>query len=166
MGISFTSIIMISIRTGTETLGRLPETDLFCDVHQYPMALNTSGVLILRVKSSLLCFANANFVTQRYLSSYVHILSTSTVMHGTIYVTTSSHAQCLIKRLFSLILIERIVKCITQKEKEEEADVNEGDSKRIIQLVIIDASSKFSFIITKNACFLPNIPFDPNYELL
>ncbi|XP_054822214.1 sulfate transporter 2.1-like isoform X2 [Prosopis cineraria] len=65
--ISFSNIIMISIRPGTETLGRLPETDLFCDVHQYPMAVETAGVLIIRVKSALLCFANANFVRERIM---------------------------------------------------------------------------------------------------
>ncbi|XP_028789049.1 sulfate transporter 2.1-like isoform X1 [Neltuma alba] len=67
VAISFTNIIMISIRPGTETLGRLPETDWFCDVHQYPMAVKTAGVLIIRVKSALLCFANANFVTERIM---------------------------------------------------------------------------------------------------
>lgn len=59
--ISFAKIILISIRPGTETLGRLPGTDIFCDIDQYPMAIDTPGVLIIRVKSALLCFANANF---------------------------------------------------------------------------------------------------------
>ncbi|KAG7015360.1 Sulfate transporter 2.1, partial [Cucurbita argyrosperma subsp. argyrosperma] len=60
-------IILISIKPGTEILGKLPGTDTFGDIHQYPMALNTPGVLILRVKSSLLCFANANFIKDRIL---------------------------------------------------------------------------------------------------
>ncbi|MED6181439.1 Sulfate transporter 2.1 [Stylosanthes scabra] len=67
VGISFSRIILISIGGGTETLGRLPGTDVFCDVHQYPMALNTPGVAIIRVKSPLLCFSNANSVKQRIL---------------------------------------------------------------------------------------------------
>jgi len=50
---------------GTETLGRLPGTDLFGDVQQYPMAVKTPGVAIIRVKSSLLCFSNANSVRER-----------------------------------------------------------------------------------------------------
>ncbi|KAG6577276.1 Sulfate transporter 2.1, partial [Cucurbita argyrosperma subsp. sororia] len=65
--ISFAKIILISIKPGTEILGKLPGTDTFGDIHQYPMALNTPGVLILRVKSSLLCFANANFIKDRIL---------------------------------------------------------------------------------------------------
>ncbi|KAI9113720.1 hypothetical protein K1719_014971 [Acacia pycnantha] len=97
VAISFTNIIMMSIRPGTEALGRLPETDLFCDVHQYPMAVKTAGVLIIRVKSALLCFANANFVRQRIIKWIAH--------------------------------------------EEEEANENEGDAKRTIQLVIIDASN-------------------------
>uniref|UniRef100_A0A9I9DFL3 STAS domain-containing protein n=1 Tax=Cucumis melo TaxID=3656 RepID=A0A9I9DFL3_CUCME len=65
--ISFAKIIVISIKPGTEILGKIPGTDTFCDIHQYPMALNTPGVLIVRVKSGLLCFANANFVKDRIL---------------------------------------------------------------------------------------------------
>ena len=68
MAISFTKIILISIGPGTETLGRLPGTDVFCDVHQYPMAVKTSGVVIIRVKSALLCFPNANSVRERYMA--------------------------------------------------------------------------------------------------
>jgi len=69
VAISFTKIIWISIGAGTETLGRLPGTDLFCDVQQYPMAVKTPGVVIIRVKSALLCFSNANSVRERYCSS-------------------------------------------------------------------------------------------------
>ncbi|XVF15141.1 hypothetical protein REPUB_Repub09cG0124000 [Reevesia pubescens] len=65
--ISFAKIILISIRPGTETLGRLPGTDMFGDVSQYPMAVRTPGVLIMRLKSALLCFANANFVRERIM---------------------------------------------------------------------------------------------------
>ncbi|GLT68856.1 hypothetical protein SLA2020_410520 [Shorea laevis] len=65
--ISFAKIILISVRPGTEFLGRLPGTNIYGDVNQYPMAVKTSGVLILRLKSALLCFANANFVRQRIM---------------------------------------------------------------------------------------------------
>ncbi|XP_004304832.1 PREDICTED: low affinity sulfate transporter 3-like [Fragaria vesca subsp. vesca] len=65
VAISFTKIILISIRPGTETLGQLPGTDMFCDTEQYPMAITVSGIMIVRVKSALLCFANSNFVRER-----------------------------------------------------------------------------------------------------
>lgn len=39
---------------------------MFCNVDQYPMAVKTPGILIIRVKSALLCFANANSVRERY----------------------------------------------------------------------------------------------------
>ncbi|ESR41387.1 Sulfate transporter 2.1 [Citrus sinensis] len=65
--ISFAKIILISIQPGTEKLGKLPGTDLFCDVGQYPMAVKTPGILIIRVKSALLCFANANSVRERIM---------------------------------------------------------------------------------------------------
>ncbi|CAK8567330.1 unnamed protein product [Lathyrus sativus] len=93
--ISFTKIILISIRPSTETLGKLPGTDLFCDVDQYPMAIQIPGVIIIRMKSALLCFANANFVK------------------------------------------ERIIKWVTQEESEDD----KGNSKSIIQLVILDTSN-------------------------
>ncbi|XP_061344031.1 sulfate transporter 2.1-like [Gastrolobium bilobum] len=67
VAISFTKIILISIGAGTENLGRLPGTDIFCDVHQYPMAAKTPGVVIIRIKSSSLCFANANSIRERIL---------------------------------------------------------------------------------------------------
>ncbi|CAH2073292.1 unnamed protein product [Thlaspi arvense] len=63
--ISFAKIILISIRPGIETLGRMPGTDIFADTEQYPMSVKTPGVLIFRVKSALLCFANASFIQER-----------------------------------------------------------------------------------------------------
>ncbi|GMY11312.1 sulfate transporter 2.1-like [Fagus crenata] len=67
VGISFAKIILISIRPGTETLGRLPGTDMFCDINQYPMATKTPGVVLIRIKSALLCFANANIIKERIM---------------------------------------------------------------------------------------------------
>ncbi|GFZ10022.1 slufate transporter 2;1 [Actinidia rufa] len=65
--ISFAKIILDSIRPGTEVLGRLPETDTFCDIKQYPMAIRIPGVSIIRIDSGLLCFANANFIRERIM---------------------------------------------------------------------------------------------------
>ncbi|KAL1290072.1 sulfate transporter 2.1 isoform X2 [Arachis ipaensis] len=67
VAVSFSKIIVISIRPGTETLGKLPGTDLFGDVNQYPMAVKIPGLLIIRLKSALLCFANATFVRERIM---------------------------------------------------------------------------------------------------
>ncbi|KAG5611620.1 hypothetical protein H5410_022901 [Solanum commersonii] len=68
VGISFAKIILNSIQPGTEKLGRLPGSDLFGDMEQYPIATTTPGALIVRVKSALLCFANANFIRGRILN--------------------------------------------------------------------------------------------------
>ncbi|GMP32731.1 hypothetical protein CsSME_00006362 [Camellia sinensis var. sinensis] len=65
--ISFAKIILNAIQPGIETLGRFPGTDMFCDVNQYPMAMKTPGILTIRIKSALLCFANANFIKERIL---------------------------------------------------------------------------------------------------
>lgn len=68
MGISFTRIILSSIRPTVEALGRLSKTDIFGDINQYPMATKTQGLLTLRISSPLLCFANANFIRDRLIS--------------------------------------------------------------------------------------------------
>ncbi|KAK2655859.1 hypothetical protein Ddye_008911, partial [Dipteronia dyeriana] len=68
--ISFAKIIILLIRLGVESLGILPGTDLFCHVNQYPVAVKTPGILIFRVKSALLCFANANFYNSHILHFY------------------------------------------------------------------------------------------------
>ncbi|KAH0854206.1 hypothetical protein HID58_089461 [Brassica napus] len=65
--ISFAKIILISIRPGIETLGRIPGTDIFADTDQYPMSVKTPRVLICRVKSALLCFANASSIEERIM---------------------------------------------------------------------------------------------------
>ncbi|KAJ7945375.1 Sulfate transporter 1.1 [Quillaja saponaria] len=53
--ISFAKIIFILIQPGIEIVGRLPCSDIFCDVEQYLMAVRIPGVLIIRVKSAWLC---------------------------------------------------------------------------------------------------------------
>ncbi|GFP94678.1 low affinity sulfate transporter 3 [Phtheirospermum japonicum] len=65
VGISFVKIILNSIKPRTELLGRLPGTDIFCNILQYPMATKIPGILIIRINSGTLCFANANFIRER-----------------------------------------------------------------------------------------------------
>ncbi|KAL5128649.1 Low affinity sulfate transporter 3 [Glycine soja] len=60
--ISFAKILIQSIRPGIEVLGRVPRTEAFCDVTQYPMAISTPGIIVIRISSGSLCFANANFL--------------------------------------------------------------------------------------------------------
>ncbi|KAK7351164.1 hypothetical protein VNO77_10412 [Canavalia gladiata] len=67
VSISFAKILIQSIRPGIEVLGKVPRTEAFCDVRQYPMAITTPGILVVRISSGSLCFANANFVRERIL---------------------------------------------------------------------------------------------------
>ncbi|KAK4489924.1 hypothetical protein RD792_000572, partial [Penstemon davidsonii] len=69
--ISFAKIILNSIKPSTEVLGRLPGTDIFCNMVQYPMAIKISGILVVHINSGLLCFANANFIRERILNLVV-----------------------------------------------------------------------------------------------
>ncbi|KAL0432740.1 UNVERIFIED_CONTAM: Low affinity sulfate transporter 3 [Sesamum latifolium] len=65
--ISFGKIIVSSIKPSTEVLGRLPGTDLFCNIVQYPVANKISGILITLINSGTLCFANASFIRERIM---------------------------------------------------------------------------------------------------
>ncbi|OIS95701.1 PREDICTED: low affinity sulfate transporter 3-like [Nicotiana attenuata] len=68
VSISFARIILDTIRASTEVQGRLPgTTDTFCDITQYPGATRTSGILIIRINSGSLCFANATSIRERML---------------------------------------------------------------------------------------------------
>ncbi|KAL0313992.1 UNVERIFIED_CONTAM: Low affinity sulfate transporter 3 [Sesamum angustifolium] len=67
VAISFTKIILSSIKPSTEVLGKLPGTDIFCNTVQYPMAGKLPGISIIRINSGTLCFANANFIRERIL---------------------------------------------------------------------------------------------------
>ncbi|KAI7749106.1 hypothetical protein M8C21_014263 [Ambrosia artemisiifolia] len=71
VGISFGRLILNSIRSDIEELGRLPGTDIFCDKAQYPGTLDVLGVAVIRLNSGSFCFANANPIKERitrYLS--------------------------------------------------------------------------------------------------
>ncbi|KAK9110635.1 hypothetical protein Sjap_018695 [Stephania japonica] len=67
VSISFLKIIVSSIRPGTEVLGKLPGTNVFCSISQYKMAVKVPGLLVMRIDTALLCFANANFVKERII---------------------------------------------------------------------------------------------------
>lgn len=82
--ISFAKIILDSIRPGIEVLGRIPETDIFCDIKQYPIAIRTPGIMIIRVNSGLLCFANANFIRARILRWVIEEGGTEEISSGRI----------------------------------------------------------------------------------
>ncbi|PHT50741.1 Sulfate transporter 2.1 [Capsicum baccatum] len=69
VGISFGKIILGTIRPSVELQGRLPGTDTFCDITQFPVAIETPGILIIRVNNGSLCFANANFIRGRILTA-------------------------------------------------------------------------------------------------
>ncbi|KAF5955200.1 hypothetical protein HYC85_008056 [Camellia sinensis] len=84
--ISFAKIILNSIRPRTEVLGRLPETDIFCDIKQYPAAIRTPGFLIIRFNTGLLCFANANFIRERIMRWVIEEDRTEEISSGKIHI--------------------------------------------------------------------------------
>ncbi|CAI9109379.1 OLC1v1009192C1 [Oldenlandia corymbosa var. corymbosa] len=76
VGISFAKILLCSLQPGTETLGRIPGTDVFVDINQYPMAVEIPRVLVTRIKPAFLCFANASIIRER-------IVEAATMIHQT-----------------------------------------------------------------------------------
>ncbi|ONK75508.1 uncharacterized protein A4U43_C03F17630 [Asparagus officinalis] len=65
MVISFARILLSSIRSRIEILGRIPGTDIFCSTRHYTMATRTHALLVARIDTSFLCFTNANFIRER-----------------------------------------------------------------------------------------------------
>ncbi|XP_073525704.1 uncharacterized protein [Phyllobates terribilis] len=64
--ISFAKIILNAVLPRAEILGRLNGTKTFCEVNRYPLSIiKPPGLLIIRINSALLCFANANFIKER-----------------------------------------------------------------------------------------------------
>ncbi|KAL8199944.1 hypothetical protein R6Q57_013512 [Mikania cordata] len=66
--VSFAKIILNALRPRVQELGRLPGTDIFCEVDQYSVAQAVPGVLIIRLNSGLLCFTNANPLRDKILN--------------------------------------------------------------------------------------------------
>ncbi|KAH7848288.1 hypothetical protein Vadar_000797 [Vaccinium darrowii] len=93
--ISFAKIILDSIRPGIEVLGRIPETDIFCDIKQYPIAIRTPGIMIIRVNSGLLCFANANFIRARILRWVIEEDGTEEISSGRIRIVVLDMSRIL-----------------------------------------------------------------------
>lgn len=65
LAISFTKIIIQSIRPQVEVLGRLQGTNIFCSIRQYPVACRIPSVLTIRIDTSFLCFINSTFIKER-----------------------------------------------------------------------------------------------------
>ncbi|KAK9219628.1 hypothetical protein WN943_008274 [Citrus x changshan-huyou] len=61
------AILLNAVRPGIELQGRLPRTDTYGDISQFPMAIKTPGILTIRINSALFCFANANFIRERIM---------------------------------------------------------------------------------------------------
>ncbi|KAL9667779.1 hypothetical protein QQ045_002147 [Rhodiola kirilowii] len=83
--VSLAKIVLISMRPGAEVVGKIPGTDIFCDISQYPMAAKTPGILIIRVNSALFCFANANFIRENRILRRVSEEDSENATKGGVY---------------------------------------------------------------------------------
>ncbi|GAB4853460.1 Solute carrier 26 [Ancistrocladus abbreviatus] len=66
VSISFAKILLQVTRPRTALLGNIPATSVYRNVQQYPEATKVSGILIVRVDSSIY-FSNSNYVKERIL---------------------------------------------------------------------------------------------------
>ncbi|KAM3359477.1 sulfate transporter 1.2 [Capsicum galapagoense] len=64
--ISFAKILLQVTRPRTATLGRIPRTNVYRNIQQYPEATKVPGVLIVRVDSAIY-FSNSNYIKERIL---------------------------------------------------------------------------------------------------
>ncbi|XP_042414001.1 sulfate transporter 2.1-like isoform X1 [Zingiber officinale] len=65
--ISFAKITIGALRPSIEMLGRVQGTDVFLSVRQYPSAIKTPNLLIIRIDSPFFCFMNANLIRERII---------------------------------------------------------------------------------------------------
>ncbi|KAL3504702.1 hypothetical protein ACH5RR_034543 [Cinchona calisaya] len=66
VSISFAKILLQVTRPRTATLGRIPRTNVYRNVQQYPEANKVPGLLIVRVDSAIY-FSNCNYIRERIL---------------------------------------------------------------------------------------------------
>ncbi|XP_027357166.1 high affinity sulfate transporter 2-like [Abrus precatorius] len=66
VAISFAKILLQVTRPRTAVLGKLPGTTIYRNIQQYPKATQISGMLIIRVDSSIY-FSNSNYIKERIL---------------------------------------------------------------------------------------------------
>ncbi|KAI4375854.1 hypothetical protein MLD38_013674 [Melastoma candidum] len=66
VSISFAKILLQVTRPKTALLGKIPGTNVYRNVLQYPEATKESGILIIRVDSAIY-FSNSNYIKERIL---------------------------------------------------------------------------------------------------
>lgn len=66
VSISFAKILLQVTRPRTAILGRIPMTNVYRNIQQYPEATKVLGVLIVRVDSAIY-FSNSNYIKERIL---------------------------------------------------------------------------------------------------
>ncbi|XP_019439834.1 PREDICTED: high affinity sulfate transporter 2-like isoform X2 [Lupinus angustifolius] len=64
--ISFAKILLQVTRPRTVVLGKVPGTNVYRNIQQYPKATQISGMLIIRVDSAIY-FSNSNYIKERIL---------------------------------------------------------------------------------------------------
>lgn len=72
VSISFAKILLQVTRPRTTLLGKLPRTNVYRNIQQYPHATQIPGILIIRVDSAIY-FSNSNYIKERYENNYIHI---------------------------------------------------------------------------------------------
>ncbi|KAL0432741.1 UNVERIFIED_CONTAM: Sulfate transporter 1.3 [Sesamum latifolium] len=66
VSISFAKLLLQVTRPRTALLGKIPRTNVYRNIQQYPEASKVPGVLIIRVDSAIY-FSNSNYVKERIL---------------------------------------------------------------------------------------------------
>ncbi|KAH7518555.1 hypothetical protein FEM48_Zijuj09G0184000 [Ziziphus jujuba var. spinosa] len=66
VAISFAKILLQVTRPRTAVLGKLPWTNVYRNIQQYPEATRVPGILIVRVDSAIY-FSNSNYIKERIL---------------------------------------------------------------------------------------------------
>lgn len=75
--ISLLRLLLFVARPRTVVLGNLPNSTVYRNIEQYPIAGNVPGVLILEIDAPIY-FANSSYLRERYLISHIGTFLSST----------------------------------------------------------------------------------------
>ena len=64
VGLALLRALLYMARPATCKLGKIPDTDLYRDVEQYPNAMRVPGVIVLQLGSPIY-YANSNYIRER-----------------------------------------------------------------------------------------------------
>lgn len=148
--ISLLRLLLFVARPRTVVLGNLPNSMVYRNIEQYPIAGNVPGVLILEIDAPIY-FANSSYLRERYLISQIGTFLSSTYEYWAIQFWDGFFGSFI---WMWKLLCFRIMRWV-----DEEEDRIKASSESTLQFVVLDMSGKYWIFNCWNGqtCFLFDI---------